>query len=63
MERDITPGSRTRPKSERSLAALAESIERLDADVISFQELSSQETLEKDLLSRRDLAEKYPHIA
>lgn len=63
MERDITPGSRTRPKSERSLAALAESIERLDADVVSFQELSSQETLEKDLLSRRDLAEKYPHIA
>ncbi len=63
MERDITAGSRTRPKSERSLAALAESVERLDADVVSFQELSSQETLEKDLLSRRDLAEKYPHVA
>lgn len=63
MERDIDSGSRTRPKSERSLAALAESIERMDADVISFQELSSQETLEKDLLSRRDLAKKYPHVA
>lgn len=63
MKRDIDSGSRTRPKSERSLAALAESIERMDADIISFQELSSQETLEKDLLSRRDLAEKYPHIA
>lgn len=63
MERDIDSGSRTRPKSERSLAALAESIERLEADVVTFQELSSQETLEKDLLSRRGLAEKYPHIA
>lgn len=63
MERDITSGSHTRPKSERSLAALAESIDRMDADVVTLQELSSQETLEKDLLSRRDLAQKYPHIA
>lgn len=63
MERDIEAGSRNRPKSERSLAALAESIERMDADVVSLQELASQETLEKDLLSRRDLAEKYPHVA
>lgn len=63
MERDIDSGSRTRPKSERSLDALAESLERMEADVVSFQELSSQETLEKDLLSRRGLAEKYPHIA
>lgn len=63
MDRDITPGSRTRPKSERSLDALAESIERMNADVVALQELSSQETLEKDLLSRRDLAEKYPHVA
>ena len=63
MKRDIHEGSRTRPKPEHSLAALAESIDRIDADVVSLQELSSQETLEKDLLSRRDLAEKYPHIA
>jgi endonuclease/exonuclease/phosphatase family metal-dependent hydrolase len=63
MRRDIDSGSRTRPKSERSLAALAESLERMEADVVSFQELASQETLEKDLLSRRGLAEKYPHVA
>ena len=63
MQRDITDGSRQRPKSERSLAALAESVDRLDADVIALQELSSKETLEADLLSRRDLAEKYPHVA
>ncbi|MFA5506987.1 MAG: endonuclease/exonuclease/phosphatase family protein [Vulcanimicrobiota bacterium] len=63
MDRDIDSGSHTRPKSERSLAALAESLERMEADVVSFQELSSQETLEKDLLSRRGLAEKYPHVA
>lgn len=63
MERDITPGSRTRPKSERSLAALAESVDRMNADVVTFQELSSKETLEKDLLSRRDLSEKYPYVA
>ena len=63
MNRDIDSGSRTRPKSERSLAALAESLERMEADVVAFQELSSQETLEKDLLSRRGLAEKYPHVA
>lgn len=63
MKEDISPESRTRPKSERSLAALAESIERLDADVVSLQELSSRETLEKHLLGRRGLAEKYPHIA
>lgn len=63
MREDIDSGSRTRPKSERSLAALAESIDRMDADVVSLQELSSQETLENHLLSRRDLAEKYPHVA
>lgn len=63
MKRDIHPGAHTRPKSERSLAALAESLERIDADVVSLQELASQETLEKDLLSRRGLAEKYPHVA
>lgn len=63
MQRDITDSSRQRPKSERSLAALAESVDRLDADVIALQELSSKETLETDLLSRRDLAEKYPHVA
>lgn len=63
MQEDITPGSRTRPKSERSLAALAESIDRMDADVVSLQELSSRETLENHVLSRRGLAEKYPHIA
>jgi endonuclease/exonuclease/phosphatase family metal-dependent hydrolase len=63
MKEDITPGSRTRPKSERSLAALAESIDRLDADVVSLQELSSKETLETHLLGRRGLAEKYPYVA
>jgi endonuclease/exonuclease/phosphatase family metal-dependent hydrolase len=63
MERDIDKNSHARPKSERSLDALAESLVRLDADVVSLQELSSQETLEKDLLSRRGLAEKYPHVA
>ncbi len=63
MQRDITDAGRQRPKSERSLAALAESVERMDADVIALQELSSKETLEADLLSRRGLAEKYPHIA
>lgn len=63
MQEDITPGSRTRPKSERSLAALAESIDRLDADVLSLQELSSKETLENHVLSRRGLAEKYPYVA
>lgn len=60
--RDITDPSRQRPKSERSLDALAESIERMDADVMTFQELSSKETLEADLLSRRDLREKYPYV-
>lgn len=63
MKEDITPGSHTRPKDERSLAALAESIDRLDADVVTLQELSSKETLEGHLMSRRGLAEKYPHIA
>ena len=63
MEQDITPGSRTRPKSQRSLDALAESIDRLDADVLSLQELSSLETLKEHLLSRRQLADKYPHVA
>ncbi len=63
MERDITPGSKTPPKSERSLDALAESLQRMDADVVALQELSSKESLEGALLSRRDLAEKYPHIA
>lgn len=63
MQRDISDPSRQRPKSERSLDALAESLERLDADVVSLQELSSKETLEADLLSRRGLAEKYPHVA
>lgn len=60
---DIEQGSRTRPKSERSLAALAESLDRMDADVVTLQELSSRETLENHVLSRRGLAEKYPHIA
>jgi endonuclease/exonuclease/phosphatase family metal-dependent hydrolase len=63
MDRDLKPGGHTRTKSEASLAALAESIERMDADVVSLQELASQETLEGDLLSRRDLAKKYPHVA
>lgn len=63
MERDIPEGSRNRPKSEASLNALAETIERTDPDVLAFQELASQETLEKDLLGLRNLAEKYPHIA
>jgi endonuclease/exonuclease/phosphatase family metal-dependent hydrolase len=62
-QRDITEPKRQHPKSERSLAALAESLERLDADVVTFQELSSQTTLEKDLLSRRELAKKYPNVA
>lgn len=52
-----------RKKSERSLEAIAESIERLDADVVSLQELFSKETLEDHVLSRRGLAEKYPHVA
>ena len=60
---DIPPGSKLRPKSERSLAALAESIDRLNADVVSLQELSSEETLRGSLLSRRGLSEKYPHVA
>ncbi len=63
MQRDITDSSRQRPKSERSLAALAESLDRMDADVVALQELSSRETLEADLLSRRELSEKYPHVA
>lgn len=62
-ERDIKPGSRDRVKNERSLAALAEQIDRLDADVVALQELTSKETLQDAVLSRRDLAEKYPHIA
>lgn len=61
-QRDITNPGRQRPKTERSLNSLAESIERMDADVITMQELSSQETLEKDLLSLRDLKEKYPYV-
>lgn len=63
MQRDITDSERQRPKSERSLDALAESLQRMDADVVALQELSSRETLEADLLSRRGLAEKYRHIA
>lgn len=62
-ERDIKPGSRDRVKNERSLAALAEQIDRLDADVVTLQELTSKETLQDAVLSRRDLTEKYPHIA
>jgi endonuclease/exonuclease/phosphatase family metal-dependent hydrolase len=62
-QEDIKAGSRDRVKSERSLAALAEQIDRLDADVVTLQELTSQSTLENHILSRRDLAEKYPHIA
>lgn len=60
---DIKGGSRDRVKSERSVNALAEQIDRLDADVVTLQELTSQESLESLVLSRRDLAEKYPHIA
>ena len=63
MQRDISPDSKARPKSERSLTALAESIDRLDADVVTLQEVSSKETIEKDLLTRRGLAEKYPYVA
>lgn len=63
MERDIGKGSNAKPKPEYSLDALAESLQRMDADVVTLQELSSKETLEADLLSRRDLAEKYPNIA
>ena len=62
-ERDIKPGSRDRVKSERSQAALAEQIDRVDADVVALQELTSKETLDELILSRRDLAEKYPHVA
>ena len=60
---EVKPGSRERIKSERSCAALAEQIDRLDADVVTLQELTSQKTLEEMILSRRDLAEKYPHVA
>lgn len=60
---DIKPGSRDRVKSERSQAALAEQIDRVDADVVALQELTSEESLRELILSRRDLAEKYPHVA
>jgi endonuclease/exonuclease/phosphatase family metal-dependent hydrolase len=60
---DIKPGTRDRVKSERSQAALAEQIDRIDADVVALQELTSEESLRELILSRRDLAEKYKHVA
>lgn len=63
MEEDVTPSLQFEAKSKRSLASLAESIDRMDADLVSLQDLSSKGTLEKDLLSLRGLAEKYPHVA
>lgn len=62
-QRDLKPGGHTRTKDPVSIDALAESLERMDADVVTLQELSSKETLETELLGRRNLSEKYPHIA
>lgn len=59
---DITPGSRTPAKSERSLDALAENIRRADADIVSLQEVSSKKTLD-GFMSSRGLSETYPYVA
>ena len=52
-----------RPKTERSLSAIAETIDRADADVVTLQEIFSKETLEESIMTRRGLADKYPHMA
>lgn len=61
-KKDLTPGSRTRPKSEASQAALAENLRQADADIVALQEVSSRQTLDK-FLKAQDLAAKYPHVA
>lgn len=59
---DLAPGSRTRPKTEWSQAALAENLRLADADVVSLQEVSSRKTLDT-FLQVHDLAKKYPYVA
>lgn len=52
-----------REKADWSLEAIAETIDRSGADVVTLQELFSKETLEESVLTRRGLSEKYPHMA
>ncbi len=59
---DIVPGSRTPPKSERSMDALAENIRRADADIVTLQEVSSKKTL-TNFMESRGLSETYPYVA
>ena len=59
---DVRPGTRTPVKSDRSKDALAETITRTDADVVTLQECSSKETLDK-FMQTRGLDKVYPHVA
>lgn len=59
---DITPGSRTRPKDEFSMTALAENLRRADADIVALQEVSSKKTLDA-FMKNHGLSEMYPHVA
>lgn len=49
-----------RPKSERSLQAVAQVLSDCDADIVALQEIENVEMLE-DIQGRGDLFEKYPH--
>lgn len=59
---DLQKGSRTPPKSDRSMDALAENIRRADADIVTLQECSSKDTLTK-FMESRGLDKAYPHVA
>ena len=61
-KKDLTPDSKTRPKSEMSQAALAENLRQADADIVALQEVSSRETLDSFMKSQ-NLSSLYPHVA
>jgi endonuclease/exonuclease/phosphatase family metal-dependent hydrolase len=59
---DIVPGSKTRPKPQSEMKALAQVIEKIDCDVLMLQECSSEKTL-KAFVAAQGLDELYPHVA
>lgn len=61
-KRDLTPDTHTGVKPGWSLDALAENIARVDADVVSLQEVSSRQTLEEFLMFS-GLVDEYKHVA
>lgn len=61
-QEDIVPGSRTRPKPEFEQKAMCEVIRRMDCDVLTLQECSSQATLQQ-ALDKYGLSDSYKHVA